>query len=344
MRGLKFLSLLTFIVTGAAIIYALTGKDDYHSIFEDIERGSATTLTFTEKVKSYFVYADSWNYLTLAVFISLLIFLFVFNDYLIGKIFEHYNKDHKGDNSFLSGGIVWLFRMITSAAFVFIEFVLISNLIIFYYSSDKIIDNPREITAKKAVLLLGTNKLTQSGKDNLYYYARIEAVVDLYKSGKVRKIVISGDRSGREYNEPKDMMRDLVKRGVPRRIIVLDPAGFRTLDSIVRLKLENKITDAIIVSQKFHVERALFLSWFYNIEAKAYVAKGNMTSQMVKRELFAKPKVLMDLFLFNMQPKVGRTQARAAVDLKKDKDLVILVTVSTLLLASGFLLKSTFVY
>ena len=344
MKGFKFLSLLTFIVTGASIIFVLTGKEDYHSIFEEIEKSSATTLTLTEKIKSYFVYADSWNYLTLGVFISLLIFLFVFNDYLLGKVFQRFNKDQDSSESFFSGGLVWFFRMVISASFVFVEFVLISNLIIFYHSSDKLITNPREIENRKAVLLLGTNKVTQSGKANLYYYARIEAVVELYKSGKVKKIIISGDRSSKEYNEPKDMMRDLVRRGVPRRLIILDPAGFRTLDSIVRLKFENRITDAIIVSQKFHVERALFLSWFYNIQAKAYVAKGNMTNQMVKRELFAKPKVLMDLFLFNMQPKVGRTQARAGVNLKRDKDLVILVTVLTLFLASGLLLKSTFVY
>ena len=93
MRGLKFLSLLTFIATGVSIIIVLTGKEDYHSIFENIEQGSATTLTVTEKIKSYFANADSWNYLILTAFISILIFLFVSNDFILGRIFQHYRKE-----------------------------------------------------------------------------------------------------------------------------------------------------------------------------------------------------------------------------------------------------------
>jgi len=344
MRGLRFLSLLTFIATIGSIIYILNGKDDFYSIFEDIERGSAQTLTFTQKIKSYFAYADSWNYLILAAFIAILIFLFVFNDFFLGKFFQNQKRGKNGNGSFLTGGFVWLTRMFLSIVLVFVEFVLLSNIIILIYSSGKLLNNPGDIASRKTVLLLGTNKRTKSGNDNLYYYARIQAVVDLYKSGKVRKIVISGDNSRADYNEPGDMRRDLIKKGIPSSIIVLDYAGFRTLDSVVRLKNEYRVRDVIIVSQKFHVERALFLSWFYNIEAKAYVARGNMTNEMLKRELLAKPKVLMDLFLFNMQPKYGKTQVRAGIDLKRDKDLVLLITVGTLFLISGLLLKNTFIY
>jgi vancomycin permeability regulator SanA len=343
MKGLKFLSLLTIIATGASIIFVLTGNENYHSIFENIEKGSETTLTLTQKIKSYFKYADSWNYLTLTGFISSLIFLFVLNDYLLGRFYLSYLKGKKTEGNHAGGGFVWFVRMVLSVGLVFAEFVIVSNILIYYYSSDKIVKHPQEIATKKAVLLLGTNKHTKTGKDNVYYYARIDAVVDLYKSGKVNKIIISGDHSSKDYNEPRDMKEDLRKRGVPPWIILLDYAGFRTLDSVVRLKTENHVTDVIIVSQEFHVQRALFLSWFYNIQAKAYVAEGDMTSQMFKRELLAKPKVLMDLFLFNMQPKQGRTEGRAGVNIKKDKDLVLVMTVVTLLIVSGLLLKNTFI-
>jgi SanA protein len=264
------------------------------------------------------------------------------NDYILGRFYQSYLRK-KNEEQHQGGGFVWFTRMILSAGLVFVEFVLISNVLIYYYSSDKIVKYPQEIPTKKAVLLLGTNKHTKSGRDNVYYYARIQAVVDLYNSGKVNKIIISGDNSSKNYNEPQDMKEDLRKRGVPPWIILLDYAGFRTLDSVVRLKTENHVTDVVIVSQEFHVQRALFLSWFYNIHAKAYVAKGDMTSQMFKRELLAKPKVLMDLFLFNMQPKHGRTEARAGVNIKKNKDLVLVMTVTTLLVVSALLLKNTFI-
>lgn len=346
MKGLQFLSLLTFIITVASVFYVIVDTGDYHSLLEGIESSTSQTLSLTQKIKSYFTYADSWNYLILTAFISILLFLFVLNDFVIGQFLaaRAARKRKSSEGRFVSGGFVWLLRMCLAAGLVFTEFVLITHIVILLHAKNKIVTHPQEIQGKKIVLLLGTNKVTQSGKDNLYYYARIDAVVDLYRAGKVRKIIVSGDNSSNDYNEPRDMMWDLVRRGVPKGIIILDYAGFRTLDSVVRLKIENNVNDVVIVSQKFHIERALFLSWFYNINAKAYAARGNMTEQMLKRELLAKPKVLMDLFLFNMQPKHGRTQTREGINLKKDKDLVLIITVGTLLIISGLLLKNTFVY
>ena len=349
MRGLKFISLLTFIIVCASIIYLIVDTGDYRSVLGEMQEGTVKTLSLTQKIRSYFANADSWNYLTLVAFISIIIFLFVVNDFLLGKFFQQKKKKRKAkgkktEPSFWGGGLIWFSRMALSGLFVFIEFVLLTNIVILIYSTTRLVKDPAEIPTQKEVLLLGTNKHTKSGKDNVYYYTRIEAVVELYKAGKVKRIIISGDNSKKNYNEPHDMMRDLVKRGVPRRVIIFDYAGFRTLDSIVRLKTENHVTDVIIVSQRFHVERALFLAWFYNIEAKAFVAKGGMTMGMIKRELLAKPKVLMDLFLFNMQPKFGRTEAREGINITKDKDLVLLITVATLLIVSGVLLKNTFIY
>ena len=344
MKGLKFLSLLTFFTTIASVIYIFNGREDFYSLFEDIEKGSQHTLTYSQKIQSYFKYADSWNYLTLLAFIAILIFLFVLNDYLFGRIFQYNKKDKSGETPFVTGGMVWFSRMVLSLVLVLFEFIFFSNLIILLHSKDKVIDNLSQITEKKVILLLGTNKRTKSGSNNIYYYARIEAVANLYKAGKIKRIIISGDNRRKDYNEPRDMYRDLIRSGVPKKIIFLDYAGFRTLDSIVRLKNEYHVNDVVIVSQQFHVERALFLSWFYNVNAKAFTAKGDMTKEMFKRELLAKPKVLMDLFLFNMQPKFGKTNARAGISFNKQKDLILMGTVFTLFIISGLLLKNTFVY
>src|SRR5690349_75269 len=128
MKGIKFLSLLTLIATVASIVYLTIDTGDYHLVYRNLEESTLQTLTFTQKFKSFFTHADSWNYLTLVAFIAILIFLFVLNDYLIGQfLHSKMGKKKSGSNgSFVGGGLVWLIRMITSAGLVFVEFVVLS--------------------------------------------------------------------------------------------------------------------------------------------------------------------------------------------------------------------------
>src|SRR5258708_14049510 len=92
---------------------------------------------------------------------------------------------------------------------------------------------------KYHILLLGTSKfidpLGKNKYENLYYKARIESVVELYKSGRVKSILISGDHHG-DYNEPEDMKKDLIKAGIKAKLISEDFAGFSTFDSIIRMR------------------------------------------------------------------------------------------------------------
>ena len=106
-------------------------------------------------------------------------------------------------------------------------------------------------------LLLGTGKFLKNGCKNLYFFNRIDATEQLYKSGKIQYILISGDNSTKNYSEPEDMQAELIKRGIPADKIVLDFAGFRTLDSVVRAKEIFGQNSFIIISQKFHNERAM---------------------------------------------------------------------------------------
>lgn len=99
-----------------------------------------------------------------------------------------------------------------------------------------IYQNIDSIPQNKAGLLLGTSKLLRSGLPNQYFQNRIQATVDLYKAGKIEVVVISGDNSREGYNEPEDMKSELMLRGIPEDKIYLDYAGFRTLDSVVRME------------------------------------------------------------------------------------------------------------
>ena len=97
------------------------------------------------------------------------------------------------------------------------------------------------------------------GKQNYFYTYRIRAAAKLWKAKKIDAIVVSGDKS-KYHDEVTAMYKDLIKAGVPARYITKDYFGFRTFDSIVRAKEIFGLDDYIIVSQKFHLKRALYIA------------------------------------------------------------------------------------
>ncbi|MCA2470604.1 MULTISPECIES: SanA/YdcF family protein, partial [Vibrio] len=109
------------------------------------------------------------------------------------------------------------------------------------------------------------------------------------------------------YNEPWTMKRDLLKAGVPEEVIHLDYAGFRTLDSIVRAKKIFASERFLIVTQRFHCERALFIADAYNIDAQCLAVAGptanKQKTSMRIRELLARVKAFLDLYVMNTQPR-----------------------------------------
>ena len=193
---------------------------------------------------------------------------------------------------------------------IFILFGLISLLLINYHVGSSVdalsYANTDDIPANKVGLLLGTSKLLRSGTENRYYSYRIDAAVRLYKAGKIAHILISGDNSREEYNEPEDMKQDLIDRGIPEDKIHLDYAGFRTLDSVVRAKEIFGQTAMTVISQPFHTKRAIYIARYYKIDAIGFEAKKVRRSygfRVQVRELFARCKMMLDLYLLGTEPK-----------------------------------------
>jgi SanA protein len=161
------------------------------------------------------------------------------------------------------------------------------------------------IPEKKVGLVLGTSTNLRGGSPNPYFHNRIESAVELYKKGKIKYILVSGDNSTIYYNEPIQMKKALMKRGIPEHVIYLDYAGLRTLDSVVRCREVFKQNSFTIISQRFHNERAVFLARSKGIDAIAFNAtdvKGSINVRMLLREFFARVKALQDLYT-NKQPK-----------------------------------------
>lgn len=111
----------------------------------------------------------------------------------------------------------------------------------------------------RVALVLGTNPKNKAGRPNTYFTQRVKTAAALYKAGKADYILVSGDNHTHSYDEPSAMRDALVARGVPRSRIVLDYAGFRTLDSVVRAKEVFGCEEILIVSQADHAARAVTL-------------------------------------------------------------------------------------
>ena len=166
-------------------------------------------------------------------------------------------------------------------------------------------DDINKLNSVKVGLVLGTSRNVKGGSRNTFFFNRIDAAAELFESGKIKYIIVSGDNGEKDYNEPQDMREELVKKGIPDSVIFLDYAGFRTLDSVIRAREIFGQKTFIIISQKFHNERAVYLARKNGIEAYGYNAKEVEPMQGVKtkvREFFARDKVFVDL-LFGVDPK-----------------------------------------
>ncbi len=156
-------------------------------------------------------------------------------------------------------------------------------------------------------MVLGTAKYRVGGGKNYFYTYRIRAAAALFKARKVKAIVVSGDSSTKHYDETNKMMKDLIKAGVPSKYISLDPLGVRTLDSIVRAEAIFDLKDYIIVSQRFHLERALFIAKTKGQKAIGFMAKdipGTAAAYKMKaREYLARAKAFLDVYILHTKPK-----------------------------------------
>lgn len=178
--------------------------------------------------------------------------------------------------------------------------VALCNISVDRNAEGRTFSNINDVPTMQTALLLGTNPKTRDGKrPSSFYMARINATAELYKHGKFRQLIISGDkREG--YDEPQTMRHDLIERGVPDSIIMMDGQGYRTLLSLRNSKQYFGVHDMIIISQKWHNERSIFLADKMNIKAVGYNADDVRHPRAIWthiRELLARVKLFIDLYV-----------------------------------------------
>lgn len=140
-----------------------------------------------------------------------------------------------------------------------------------------------KVPPRETALVLGTSPRMKSGVSNPYFTKRMDATALLYHHGKIKKIIVSGEKS-QGYDEPFAMKNYLVyQEGVPENIITEDPKGFKTQASINNCKNIYKKNDIIIVSQGFHNLRALFYARNNNMNALGFDAQDVLSNQSFYR-------------------------------------------------------------
>lgn len=132
---------------------------------------------------------------------------------------------------------------------------------------------------------------------------RANAAIELYFSGKVSKILVTGDNGQLSHDEVTPVRKYLLNAGVPSQDIFLDHAGFDTYSSMYRARDVFKATSVTIVTQDFHLPRALYIARRLGLNAYGFVADGSGTSPYdYIREIPASDKVIFDL-AFKREPK-----------------------------------------
>ncbi len=182
--------------------------------------------------------------------------------------------------------------MLSSIAIALSEWVIMRG------SRNYLFDSIEQVPDSQTILVLGTSPYVLSGKPNLFYAYRMQAASTLYQAGKARRVIVSGNNWKRNYNEPAYMQRSLEALGVPPGIIHPDYAGFRTLDSVVRANKVFGQHTFIIVSQRFHNERAVYIACKKGLNAYGYNAEDVPAGYSIKtfiRERLARVKVFIDL-------------------------------------------------
>jgi len=189
--------------------------------------------------------------------------------------------------------------------FLVVITLFVSSWIINSRTRTFLFDQMDRLKPAKVGLVLGTSKYLADGRLNQFFFNRIQATIDLFNAGKIEYILVSGDNHLIAYNEPEMMRKELIKRGIPANKIFMDFAGFRTFDSIVRCHNVFGQQTFIVISQKFHNQRAVFIGRHLGLNVVGFDAKDVEFSDSFKtlvRECFARVKVFIDIYT-DTQPK-----------------------------------------
>lgn len=200
-------------------------------------------------------------------------------------------------------------RLILAILFLMVVGILCINLWILQATEYSIYSDVASVPEKQAVLVLGS-RVYSSGQVSTILADRLDTAIDVYQAKKAQKILVSGDHGTDGYDEANAMRRYLLKKEIPIEDIFMDHAGFDTYDSVYRAKHVFQAQSLIIVSQAFHVPRALMIAEGLSLDAVAlttdrhtYPRAGEIRTDI--RESLARVKAFFDVMLASKPKFLG---------------------------------------
>lgn len=179
--------------------------------------------------------------------------------------------------------------------------------------ADRIKDSITEVAVEnppRVAIVLGA-KVWETGDPSNVLYDRIVTAVELYRAGRVRKILMSGDNPSADYDEPTAMKLTAVKLGIPENDVILDFAGRRTYDTCYRAKEIFDVRKAIIVTQEFHQARALYLCNNLGVDSLGVTANRRRyegENYWAVREFFSRAGAWFEINFLPFEPIGGDKQ------------------------------------
>jgi SanA protein len=193
-------------------------------------------------------------------------------------------------------------RLLLVIPFLIVCVFLLVNIV----AHPHITTNQNEIKETDAAIVLGAGLIT-SEKLSPIFKDRVDTAITLYKEGKVRKILVTGDDGTEEHNEVTPAGEYLLTQGIPSNDIFLDHAGFDTYSSMYRAREVFLIRSGTITTQSFHLPRAVFIARMLGIDAygvpadqHAYSYKNNI------REILADVKAVLDIITRRIPKYLGK--------------------------------------
>lgn len=181
-------------------------------------------------------------------------------------------------------------------------FVLASNLSIFLATRGYIYQDAADVPIAEVALIPGAAIFTDGALSSIFK-DRADTAIRLYEAGKVSKILVSGDNSTDSHNEVNPVRLYLISKGIPDQDIFLDHAGFDTYSTMYRARDIFGVSSVVIVTQSFHLPRAVFIARRLGMQAYGVNADiGHILFRNSVREVLADEKAVLDL-LFNRKPK-----------------------------------------
>ncbi len=162
----------------------------------------------------------------------------------------------------------------------------------------------QQVPAATAAIVLGA-KVFPNGNVSAIVEDRLKSAIELYKAHKVQKVLLTGDHGQTNYDEVNTMRRYMLKQGIPEQDIFMDHAGFSTYESMYRARDVFQVKDAIVVTQRFHLPRSLYIARNLGIKANGLIADRRSYGDSERnehREILAKVKAVLQVVILHSTP------------------------------------------